>query len=830
MKMAKLFEFFFLNPYKIIFSFIFISIFSLYFSIENLKINTSTDSLIDNNLEFKKDQKKLNEQFQILSNNILIRISSEQTDKIKLVYDEINQKLENKKEIDFFYSPNFDEFFRENFFLLLNEEQKENFVDELYKFQPFLSEINDNPKIKGFNDFIELLIKSEKLNSIGDLEKIFKIFVKSLEDKKNVEWKSLLDRDLNEIFILISMNKNHLENHGFAKFYNFLNSLNEKYDDSNMDLSFTGGLVIDHEELRSVSSGAMFSGFLSLILVSLILFFAFRKIKLIIFLTLSIFIGLIITTGLTTLVVGSLNLISVAFAVLFIGVSVDFGIQVYLRILEKKESSNFISSIRTISKTITIAAIPSIIGFLSFIPTNYIGLSELGIISAIGLLTGLLVNIFLLPSFLLISKNKNEFRIQENIKNYNWSIFFKLIKKYRSLILSVFFIIAIFDFYYFKSLTFDSDALKLKDQDLQSVKLAKELIEKNPTSDYVISILSDNVISNDKIKKILSDDNIKSIKSLDSLLENYESDNLDYLKILFSSNKSEVFFSDFQEINRLKNLLNKVKHSDDQNLSAISDKLIVELSKSEINKTSAKEIENILFKNFNEVIDFILNLGEKPNFKINEMPDYYKKRYESSEGFKRIEVLPSKDVKIHRNLEEFVFSVKSIFPNATGMPVIQIEAGKVVVNSFIFAFTISFIFTLVFLTLIFRDYKKVIICLSSLFVALVLLVFLMILFNINLNFANMISLPLLFSLGISYPIYFVSRLSETKDLGEVFNSNTPLAILCSALTTIASFGTLYFSSHDGTSSMGLLLFLSLSTTLISSLIFLPIIALKINPR
>lgn len=828
--MAKLFEKIFLNPYKIISSFVFISIFSLYFSIENLKINTSTDSLIDNNLEFKKNQRELNKQFQILSNNILIRIKSENTDKIKLVYEEINQKLENKKEIDFFYSPNFDEFFRENFFLLLNEEQKENFVDELYKFQPFLSEINDNPKIKGFNDFIELLIKSEKLNSIRDLEKIFEIFLKSLEDKKNVEWKSLLDRDLNEIFILISLNENHLERYGFTKFYNFLNSLSKEYNDSNIALSFTGGLVIDHEELKSVSSGAIFSGVLSIILVSLILFFAFRRIKLIIFLTLSIFIGLIITTGLTTLVVGSLNLISVAFAVLFIGISVDFGIQVYLRILEKKKSSHFISSIQTISKTITIAAIPSIIGFLSFIPTSYVGLSELGIISAIGLLTGLLVNIFLLPSFLLISKNKNQFGIEENIKNYDWNIFYRLINKYRYLILSGIFIITIFDFYYFKSLTFDSDALKLKDQDLQSVVLAKELIEKNPTSDYVISILSDNDFPNDKIKKILSDENVKSIKSLDNLLENYQSDNLDYLKILFSSNKSDIFFSDIQEIERLKNLLDRIKYSDNQNLSDISDKLIDELSKSQINKTSAKEIENILFKDFNEVIDFIVSLGDKPKFKTNEIPDYYKKRYESTEGVKRVEVLPSKDVKINRNLEEFVSSVKSVFPNATGMPVIQIEAGKVVISSFIFAFTISFIFTLVFLTLIFRDYKKVVICISSLFVALVLLIFLMILFNINLNFANMISLPLLFSLGISYPIYFVSRLSETKDLKRVFSSNTPLAILCSALTTIASFGTLYFSSHDGTSSMGLLLFLSLSTTLISSLIFLPLITLKINPR
>ena len=89
-----------------------------------------------------------------------------------------------------------------------------------------------------------------------------------------------------------------------------------------------------------------------------------------------------------------MNLISVAFAVLFIGISVDFGIQIYLRILEKK-SRSFVENISTISKTISIAAIPSIIGFLSFIPTSYVGLSELGTISAIGLATGLIVNIFL---------------------------------------------------------------------------------------------------------------------------------------------------------------------------------------------------------------------------------------------------------------------------------------------------------------------------------------------------------------------------------------------------------------------------------------------------
>ena len=108
----------------------------------------------------------------------------------------------------------------------------------------------------------------------------------------------------------------------------------------------------------------------------------------------------------------------------------------------------------------------------------------------------------------------------------------------------------------------------------------------------------------------------------------------------------------------------------------------------------------------------------------------------------------------------------------------------------------------------------------------------MILFNFNFNFANMISLPLLFSLGVSYPVYFLRRYRELENLNKVIRSKTPPAILLSASTTICSFSTLAISGHQGTSSMGILLFISLTMTLISSLIFLPLMIkmFKISSR
>ncbi len=594
-----------------------------------------------------------------------------------------------------------------------------------------------------------------------------------------------------------------------------------------MNVQFTGGLIIDYEEVKSVSNGAALSGLLSILLVSIILLASLKKIKIIFCLILSILVGLFITTGITSLTVGSLNLISVAFAVLFIGLSVDFGIQVFLRILEnqgeKSQLKTFKNELNLVSRTITIASIPSIVGFLSFVPTKYTGLSELGIISAIGLFVGLLVNILFLPAIYSLIKKSENITIEYK-KNKLWQNLLKFILSKKYYLLSILAIISIFDLSFIKSISFDFDAMKVKDQKLQSVILAKELIEKNPTSDYIISIVEDKEINSAELKNLLNNPNIQEIRSLNSLFEEYESENLDYLKFLISTGVSKEFYSSPDEFQRFKGLLIKIKNLKIDNLSNICEELLNQLSKIDFTQKEIRVIEDLFFSKLDDLNDIILAIGTKKTKNYNEIPDYYKKRFESLDGFYRYEVIPANDVNKIENLEQFVDSVQKYYPDATGMPVVQLEAGKIVINSFIYAFIFSFIITFLYLLIIFKNIYKVSLCILSLLIAFILLIFLMIIFKINLNFANMISLPLLFSLGISYPIYFISRLSEKGSVSKVFDSNTPLAIFTSSLTTICSFGTLFFSSHQGTSSMGLLLFISLLTTLISSLIFLPIIS------
>ena len=216
-----------------------------------------------------------------------------------------------------------------------------------------------------------------------------------------------------------------------------------------------------------------------------------------------------------------------------------------------------------------------------------------------------------------------------------------------------------------------------------------------------------------------------------------------------------------------------------------------------------------------------------PNASEN-IPELFMKRYISEDGYERFEVIPAKNLQNQENLSEFVTFVKSHFPEATGMPIIQFEAGNVVVNSFIFALTISVFFLLIFTYLIFRKLKIVLLCILPLIFSVIFASILMRLFEIDLNFANMISLPLLFSLGTSYSIYILKRSVDLRSIDKTLKSSTPNAVFFSGLTTIGSFAMLSFSSHNGTSSMGILLFISLFSALFSCLIILPVMIKKIN--
>ena len=828
---TKFIHLIFLKPKLNILAFLILSFCSLIYTKNNLDIITDTDKLISSNLEFKKNQKKLREKFPILSNNILISLKSENEELLKKKVLEIKKELKKKFEnIDFIFSPNFEPFYKKYSLILMGEENRSKLISKLYEKQPFLSELNNNSKILGLNNLLELLasdLQNKSNESSKQLNLLLEKFSFSISEEEFVNWNNLFSEGKKEFFILFKINEKQINDGKFDDVYQTLFEFH-KTSQEQLSINFTGGLVLDYEEVKSVSNGAAKAGVLSLLLVTIILFFTFKHKIFIFFLILTIVVGLSITLGLTSVFVGKLNIISVAFAVLFIGISVDFGIQFCLRYLENKSGSKkkIVDTFKSIFKSLIIVSTTSIIGFLSFIPTDYVGLSELGIISSIGLITGLICNLIFLPSCCLLISKIHPKNIAQTKSNLYKIIYF--INERDNFFLPIFAFVFVIGIIFSKKIIFDSDPMKLKDQKSQSVILAQNLMEKNPSSDYTISVLIDekNDIQKSNIKK---NDIIKGVFRIsDFKLDSEIIEEISYLNFLLKR-KSVQFYSEYTQLDRLRNILNDIEKTENPELAENSKNLLKNLS--QINSPEKfLNLQDLWFQNYEKFINdlyALLEIDAYINFDKVNFPGYYQDRYISDDGFERLEVIAKKDIKKRENLLEFVNHVNKFFPNASGMPVIQFEAGNIVIKAFIFAFSVSLLFLITFILIIFRNLKILLLCVLPLFFGLALSIIIMKIINIDLNFANMIALPLLFSLGTSYSIYIVKRFLDLKSLKKLLLSSTPNAVFSSGLTTIGSFSTLSISSHYGTSSMGLLLFICLSSVLFSCLVFLPLLIKRI---
>ena len=218
-----------------------------------------------------------------------------------------------------------------------------------------------------------------------------------------------------------------------------------------------------------------------------------------------------------------------------------------------------------------------------------------------------------------------------------------------------------------------------------------------------------------------------------------------------------------------------------------------------------------------------LALNASP-FTLQDIPESVKMHWLSGNGVYRIAVYPAENINDNDALKRFVRAVQHITPGATGVPVISLEAGKAVVDAFIHAFLLAFIGVVVALLILLRNIKSAVLVLVPLLLAALFTGAVTVLLGLPFNFANVIALPLILGIGIDCSVHMVHR---SRNNGEAYENllytSTARAIFYSALTTMAGFGSLIFSHHQGTASMGLLLLVGVVLTLVCVLVILPVL-------
>ena len=302
-----------------------------------------------------------------------------------------------------------------------------------------------------------------------------------------------------------------------------------------------------------------------------------------------------------------------------------------------------------------------------------------------------------------------------------------------------------------------------------------------------MSLLIGQLNTNPLLPKINNNERLNAVRELKNRLEE------------FSNNDSD------QEIKILKNNLDNLL-------------LILE------GKKDFKNLEDIEHQFLENLSGRIKTLSDGLNAKEVTLEDIPVEIYQRwvNNGKYRIKILPKENLNDNNSMRNFVDQLQMFDKNMIGSPIVSIEAGNAVMNAFKSAFTYAFIAITLLLILLVKIKYDAMIILTSVLVGATFTFGLMVLFNIPLNFANIIGLPLLLGIGVDSGIHITERFYEIKDSKtNIYTTSTTRGVIVSTLTTIFSIGNLAFSSHQGTASMGLLLSLGLISMMVATMIILP---------
>lgn len=816
--------------------------------VRNMAIHTDTDEMIDPNLDFRRTYQQFQQEFPQISDTFVIVLRSNVPEAADAARDTLFEHLANDQEhFSSLYAPGHGAFFSQNGLLFLDEDELSALADRLAAAQPVLAAMVEDPSLARFFDLLrEGMEEGEEGLGANTLNIAFEALIPVFEAQNEgrtepLSWARMFDPELagdddNKRFIIVQpkLNPSKLSPAKAAlRAARDLGTEVQAASPAPLTIEYTGKIALNAEELKSVSEGAALAGILSMLLVAGILGFGLRSTKLVFATLIMLIIGLIWTAAFAIAAIGYLNIISVAFAVLFIGLGIDFGVHFALRYGEERGRGveERVALFRTASTTgaaLAICAPTTALAFFAFAPTSYVGLSQLGVISGTGIFISLLASLTVLPALLRVLPGRARI---ERIVHTNHANGFITNNGFKISLIGIG--VGVLSIFLAVQVRFDADPIRLKDPTTASVQAYYRLVEDKDASPYVVQLMAQDAKQADSWAEELKDDpavhRIVRFQSFvpqnqDLKLARIDEMALFLTPVLLGEARQPEAVSDADKAALVQ--FNEVLTDYAQNGAAR--RLSNEVSRYLSNPDASLEaLSQAIFTYWPRAIDTLSQSMEAQEIDAGRVPDQLRERYISESGTYRLEIYPTASIDDETVLEEFVDHIKSIAPVATGSPVQIVDAGKVVKTAMLEATGLAALLVTAFLTLLLRDMRRVLLILIPIALAGALTLAASVLLPLPFNFANVIVLPLLIGLGVDSGIHLVSRAHEGDD-ADILDTSTPRAVLLSAATTLASFGTLAISSHQGTASMGALLFVAIFFTLICTLVILPGLIAALN--
>ncbi|WP_368622761.1 MMPL family transporter [Paraburkholderia sp. BR13444] len=849
------------HPLRIIALSIVLAVLSGIYVAHNFRINTDISRLVETNKQWAAAQNAIDAAFPDRGNTMLVVVEARAPEFADAAANALTAALRaDPKEFTSVSQPSGGPFFEHNGLLFPSTDEVMSTTSQLVQSRPLVNQLAHDPSLTGLAGTLTTsLLLPLQLGQVklSDMSRLLAQSANTLDrvlagQPAAFSWRALVDKsaatDPARSFVVVQpvVNYDALEPGASASRAIRATAvslrLQERYGAT---IRLTGEQPLADEEFASVQDGAVLNGIGTFIVVLIILWLALRSGRMIAAVFITLFVGLAITAALGLLMVGALNMISVAFMVLFVGLGVDFGVQFGVKYREERNRDDRLSAAlmhtaHSIGVPLTLAAVAVALSFFSFLPTAYRGVSELGQIAGVGMFVAYFTNMTLLPALLKLFNPPGEvaspgFKQLEPVDDF--------LDRNRKPVLIGTLIVVIGAAPLLAHLRFDFNPLHLKDPHTESMATLLSLKDSPEAAVNNVQALAPSLADADAMAERLRKlPEVGRVNTLSTFVPAEQQQKM----MLIASAAQQLLpalqqqpapqATDAVRVAALKRAANQLSlaaedhpgagAAEAQHLSATLQKLAgadaaarerAEVAMSDTLRIALKQLENLL---------------QPTEITQETLPSGITAMWIGKGGHALVDIAPKVPPGVDPNddqmLARFARAVKQAEPGAIGGPISIIHSANTIIKAFLQAAVYALLSIAVLLWIALRRIGDVLRTLVPLLVSALVTLELCVVFGMPLNFANIIALPLMLGVGVAFKIYFVMawRHGQTG----LLQSSLTHAVLFSAATTATAFGSLWLSHHPGTSSMGRLLALSLFCTLIGAVVFQPVLMGKPRQR
>jgi predicted RND superfamily exporter protein len=630
----------------------------------------------------------------------------------------------------------------------------------------------------------------------------------------------------------------------------------------------TGLVAIQDEEFGTLREGAAVNIIGTVAVVLLILWLALRSPRIILAVFLSTFVGLVITAALGLWMTTALNPISIAFAVLFIGIGVDFSIQFSVRyraerheiddlahvpakwtpvrrqehapMQESRARSDstgtehalvkaLVNAARNAGTPLTLAAATTAAGFLSFLPTAYGGFSELGAIAGVGMIVAYLMSVVLLPALLKVLNPPGE---REPVGWRALAPIDRFTERHRMPIIIATLALVVAGLPLLAFLQFDFNPMNLRNPNTESIATYLDLRSDPQTGTNAIDALAPSLArAREMAARLEKVPEVSRVVTVDTFIPADQDAKLGFIRkaqaalapaFAQSPRPPPSAADDVKALTGTAAFLTDIASDESGPGAAAAKRLAADLQRLAAADPPVRARAAAVFLiPLGYSLDAMRRLLQAEPVTLENIPADFAHDWIRPDGLARVQVYPRGDPNDNETLRAFARAVLAVEPAASGGPITILEAGRTVTTAFMQAGAMALVSIAVMLWITLRRIGDVLLTLIPLLIAGVVTLEICVAVGMPLNFANIIALPLLLGVGVAFKIYYIMawRAGQTG----LLQSSLTRAVIFSALTTATAFASLWLSSHPGTASMGKLLALTLATTMVAAVLFQPLL-------